>query len=212
MCYHEWLSRASVKRVKGTHAKGNALFGIGGFELFLILLFGFLLFGPDKLPAMAKTLGKAIGKFRNAQEEMNKVIKNEVYDPDSDEPFKNPLDVMEKAADAGKKAANGASKAVSSASKAVSSHSSSATAPKPRPAGQQESFSERKARYDRERAAKQAAEAERAEAAKQAALAAADAKSTEAAAPETAAQAALAAPAAPAAPAAQSSETETKGE
>ena len=73
------------------------MFGIGGFELFLILLFGFLLFGPDKLPAMAKTLGKAIGKFRNAQEEMNKVIKNEVYDPDSDEPFKNPLDVMEKA-------------------------------------------------------------------------------------------------------------------
>lgn len=181
------------------------MFGIGGFELFLILLFGFLLFGPDKLPAMAKTLGKAIGKFRNAQEEMNKVIKNEVYDPDSDEPFKNPLDVMEKAADAGKKAANGASKA-------VSAHSSSTTAPKPRPAGQQESFSERKARYDRERAAKQAAEAERAEAAKQAALAAADAQSTEAAAPETAAQAASAAPAAPAAPAAQSSDTETKGE
>lgn len=184
------------------------MFGIGGFELFLILLFGFLLFGPDKLPAMAKTLGKAIGKFRNAQEEMNKVIKNEVYDPDSDEPFKNPLDVMEKAADAGKKAANGASKAVSSASKAVSS----TAAPKPRPAGQQESFSERKARYDRERAAKQAAEAERAEAAKQAALAAADAKSTEAAAPETAAQAAPAASAAPAAPAAESSATETKGE
>ena len=189
------------------------MFGIGGFELFLILLFGFLLFGPDKLPAMAKTLGKAIGKFRNAQEEMNKVIKNEVYDPDSDEPFKNPLDVMEKAADAGKKAANGASKAVSSASKAVSSHSSStATASKPRPAGQQESFSERKARYDRERAAKQAAEAERAEAAKQAALAAADAGSTVAAAPETAGQAAPAATAAPAAPAAQSCETETKGE
>lgn len=212
MCYHEWLLRASAKRVKGTHAKGNALFGIGGFELFLILLFGFLLFGPDKLPAMAKTLGKAIGKFRNAQEEMNKVIKNEVYDPDSDEPFKNPLDVMEKAADAGKKAANGASKAVSSASKAASSHSSStATASKPRPAGQQESFSERKARYDRERAAKQAAEAERAEAAKQAALAAADARSTEAAAPETAAQAVPAASAAPAAPAAQSSDTETKG-
>ena len=44
------------------------MFGIGGFELFLILLFGFLIFGPDKLPAMAKTLGKAIAKFRNAQE------------------------------------------------------------------------------------------------------------------------------------------------
>ena len=35
------------------------MFGIGGFELFLILLFGFLIFGPDKLPAIAKTLGKA---------------------------------------------------------------------------------------------------------------------------------------------------------
>ena len=34
------------------------MFGIGGFELFLILLFGFLIFGPDKLPAMAKTLGR----------------------------------------------------------------------------------------------------------------------------------------------------------
>ena len=31
------------------------MFGIGGFELFLILLFGFLVFGPDKLPALAKT-------------------------------------------------------------------------------------------------------------------------------------------------------------
>lgn len=209
MCYHEWLLRASAKRVKGTHAKGNALFGIGGFELFLILLFGFLLFGPDKLPAMAKTLGKAIGKFRNAQEEMNKVIKNEVYDPDSDEPFKNPLDVMEKAADAGKKAANGASKAVNSASKAVqATHSapSKAASQQPRTVAKQESFSERKARYDRERAAKQAADAEKAEAAKQAALTAADAKSTEAATPA----AAVPAPAAPAAN--QSASSEAKGE
>ena len=54
------------------------MFGIGGFELFLILLFGFLIFGPDKLPAMAKTLGKAIAKFRNAQEEMSGVLKGEM--------------------------------------------------------------------------------------------------------------------------------------
>lgn len=104
------------------------MFGIGGFELFLILLFGFLVFGPDKLPAMAKTLGKAIGKFKSAQEEMNKVIKTEVYDPDSDEPFKNPLEVLSKVGEDSKK-------------KDESS----------------ESFSERKARYDKERAAKKAA-------------------------------------------------------
>lgn len=65
------------------------MFGIGGFELFLILLFGFLIFGPDKLPAMAKTLGKAIAKFRNAQEEMSGVLKGEmVFDKDAEDPFK----------------------------------------------------------------------------------------------------------------------------
>lgn len=46
------------------------MFGIGGFELFIILIFAFLIFGPDKLPQAAKTLGKAIGKFRSAQEEI----------------------------------------------------------------------------------------------------------------------------------------------
>ncbi|MEG1167457.1 MAG: twin-arginine translocase TatA/TatE family subunit, partial [Gordonibacter sp.] len=112
------------------------MFGIGGFELFLILLFGFLIFGPDKLPVMAKTLGKAIGKFRSAQEEMNKVIKTEVFDPNSDEPFKNPLDVLAKAGEGDKKDKD----------------------------DKQESFSERKARYDKERAARKATEAEKADA------------------------------------------------
>ena len=110
------------------------MFGIGPFELFLILLFGFLIFGPDKLPAMAKTLGKAIAKFRDAQEEMNKVIKTEVYDPNSDEPFKNPLDALAKVGEIGKDEKKQA----------------------PAASGKQESFSERKARYDKERAAKKA--------------------------------------------------------
>lgn len=67
---------------------------------------------------------------------------------------------------------------MNSASKAVeATHSapSKAASQQPRTVAKQESFSERKARYDRERAAKQAADAEKAEAAKQAALAAADA-------------------------------------
>ena len=78
------------------------MFGIGGIEIFLILIFGFLIVGPDRLPAMAKTLGKAINKFRGAQEEMNKVIKTEVYDPESKDPFKNPLEVLEKAGSSAK--------------------------------------------------------------------------------------------------------------
>ena len=72
------------------------MFGIGGFELFLILLFGFLIFGPDKLPQLAKSIGMAVQKFRSAQDEMNKVVKTEIYDPMSDKPVKNPLDAIDK--------------------------------------------------------------------------------------------------------------------
>lgn len=95
------------------------MFGIGGFELFIILLFGFLVFGPDKLPDIARTIGMAIGKFRKAQEEMNAVIKNEVLDPNADP-----------------------------SSRGARSSRSSASHP-------QETFAQRKARYDRERAARE---------------------------------------------------------
>lgn len=139
------------------------MFGIGGFELFLILLFGFLIFGPDKLPAMAKTLGRWIAKFRSAQQEMSEVIKNDVFDPNSDEPFKDPTEAVNKVVSkvsGATKAAVG-SKATGSASSASAASADSSAASdggKPAVAPRQESFTERKARYERERAAKKAAD------------------------------------------------------
>ena len=109
------------------------MFGIGANELVIILIFGFIIFGPDKLPGMAKTIGQAIAKFRNAQAEMTKVIKTEVYDPDAEDPFKNPLDALSKLESQAKKEDRG------------------------------ESFTERKARYDKQRAARKAAEERKAE-------------------------------------------------
>lgn len=94
------------------------MFGIGGFELFIILLFGFLIFGPDKLPEIAKTVGTAISKFKKAQDEMSAVLKSEV---------------MEAGAESDKKPKSKTS---------GSSEDDSAV----------ESFAERKARYDKERA------------------------------------------------------------
>jgi TatA/E family protein of Tat protein translocase len=73
------------------------LFGIGGFEFFLIILFAFLIFGPDKLPEIAKTVGLAINKFKKAKAEMDGVVKEEVFDPQADEPFKNPTKAVERA-------------------------------------------------------------------------------------------------------------------
>jgi colicin import membrane protein len=67
-------------------------FGLGGFEIAIIAIFGFLIFGPDKLPQIARTIGRGIRQFRSAQEQMNKVIKSEVYDPIKDlEPLVNPF-------------------------------------------------------------------------------------------------------------------------
>ena len=76
------------------------MFGIGGFELFIILVFAFLIFGPDKLPEVAKTVGKAIARFRSAQEEMNSVIKStDIFDPnDPEQPFKDPVEALDKLA------------------------------------------------------------------------------------------------------------------
>lgn len=102
------------------------MFGIGGFELFLIILFGFLIFGPDKLPEIAKTLGMAINKFKKAKEEMDGVIREEVFDPSADEPFKNPSKAIDRAHGVAKE-------------KLVRGE-------------HEETFAERKARYDRERA------------------------------------------------------------
>jgi colicin import membrane protein len=68
------------------------LFGLSGWEIAIIALFGFMIFGPDKLPQIARTVGRAIRQFRSAQEQMNKVIKAEVYDPLKDlEPLANPF-------------------------------------------------------------------------------------------------------------------------
>lgn len=57
------------------------MFGIGDQELFLIILFAFLLFGPDKLPGMGRTIGRALRQFRTAQEGVTKVVQSEIIDP-----------------------------------------------------------------------------------------------------------------------------------
>lgn len=57
------------------------MFGIGSTELAIILVFGFLLFGPDKLPQMGRTIGCALRQFRETQEKLTNVVQSEVVDP-----------------------------------------------------------------------------------------------------------------------------------
>lgn len=57
------------------------MFGIGEGELVLIALFAFMIFGPDKLPGMGRTLGRALRQFRNAQEGFTEVVQTNIVDP-----------------------------------------------------------------------------------------------------------------------------------
>jgi sec-independent protein translocase protein TatB len=47
--------------------------GVGPAELLLILIVALLVFGPQKLPQVARDLGKAIGKWRQALDEIQSV-------------------------------------------------------------------------------------------------------------------------------------------
>lgn len=152
------------------------MFGIGGFELFIILVFGFLIFGPDKLPEIAKIVGKGIARFRDAQREMNDALGGEqlIDFNNPDEPFKNPVEALDRIAQhqEEKHAAKGKGATAAAAKSSSGAPAKSAAAAKPvsdpavakegatgsEGAPKQESFMERKARYDRERAARRAVE------------------------------------------------------
>jgi TatA/E family protein of Tat protein translocase len=55
------------------------LFGIGGWEFLLIAALALMLFGPDKLPEFARTLGRLIRDFKRYQDLMESTIRAEMY-------------------------------------------------------------------------------------------------------------------------------------
>lgn len=111
------------------------MFGIGDTEFALILLFAFLLFGPDKLPGMGRTIGRALRQFRTASDSVTKVVQSEIIDP------------IQTAADPSKASAAAAAK---NEDDDLSEEEIAAAKPK-------ETFAERKARLNAEKAAKTAA-------------------------------------------------------
>lgn len=108
------------------------MFGIGEGELAIIVVFGFLLFGPDKLPQMGRTIGRAIRQFRETQEKMTAVVQSEIIDPVS-EAASAPVKPKKTAVDDDSDADEDAAEAVAPAKK--------------------ETFAERRARLAAEKAA-----------------------------------------------------------
>ncbi len=112
------------------------MFGIGEGELAIIVVFGFLLFGPDKLPQMGRTIGRAIRQFRETQEKMTAVVQSEIIDPVS-EAASAPVKPKKAAVDDDSDADDGAVETAAPAKK--------------------ETFAERRARLAAEKAASEAA-------------------------------------------------------
>jgi sec-independent protein translocase protein TatA len=55
------------------------MFGSLGFpELMLIMFVALIVFGPRRLPEIGRTLGKALGEFKKATDELKNTIEREV--------------------------------------------------------------------------------------------------------------------------------------
>ena len=57
------------------------MFGIGAPEFILILIVGLIVFGPGKLPEMARTLGKGVREFKKATSAFTQAINTPMDTP-----------------------------------------------------------------------------------------------------------------------------------
>ena len=53
------------------------MFGIGTSELMIILAVGLIVIGPQKLPDLAKAIGRAVGEFRKATSEIKETLEGD---------------------------------------------------------------------------------------------------------------------------------------
>jgi len=80
------------------------LFGIGSWEFMIIAVLALLLFGPDKLPDFARTIGRFMRDFRRYQAMMESTIRAEVFTADpklQKDPFKKGKEFGEKVGSGG---------------------------------------------------------------------------------------------------------------
>ncbi|NHM27389.1 twin-arginine translocase TatA/TatE family subunit [Desulfofundulus sp. TPOSR] len=54
------------------------MFGMGPWELILILIIALVIFGPSKLPEVGQALGKGLREFRRAANSVREEMKEEV--------------------------------------------------------------------------------------------------------------------------------------
>jgi sec-independent protein translocase protein TatA len=65
------------------------MFGIGGGELIFIIFIALMLFGTDKIPLIARNLGKGMAQLKNATNEIKSEIKKSAEANGLDTSFKD---------------------------------------------------------------------------------------------------------------------------
>lgn len=68
------------------------MFGIGVSELIIIFIIALIVIGPQKLPDIAKALGKAFAEFKKATEEIKNSVKDDI-EKTASSPLQTPKEV-----------------------------------------------------------------------------------------------------------------------
>ena len=74
------------------------MLGIGGWEFFIVAALALLLFGPDKLPEFARTIGRLARDFKRYKDLMESTLRAEIYTTETtkSDPFKKGKEFREK--------------------------------------------------------------------------------------------------------------------
>ena len=64
-------------------------FGIGPMELLLIIILGLIVFGPGKIPEVARQLGRTVREFKKASSSLTRDFKDEFEKELNSEPVQS---------------------------------------------------------------------------------------------------------------------------
>ena len=64
------------------------MFGLGFTEILVILVVALLVFGPDRLPELARSLGRGLAEFRRASNDLRRSVMEATSDEPSIQPKK----------------------------------------------------------------------------------------------------------------------------
>jgi sec-independent protein translocase protein TatB len=71
------------------------MFDVGATELFMLALIGLLVLGPERLPAVARTLGGFVRKARLSYNNLKRTVEAELAAADAANPIKQARDELE---------------------------------------------------------------------------------------------------------------------